>query len=104
MEAVAAGIDAPFEKRALNIHEPDEGDPVPAIVLDMVFVPLLAFDREGYRIGYGRGFYDRYLTECRDDCIKTGFSYFEPLDCIDDRNEFDVPLDLCITPQNIYVF
>jgi 5-formyltetrahydrofolate cyclo-ligase len=104
MQAIATDIDTPFEKRELNIHEPDKGDPVPAVELDMIFVPLLAFDGEGYRIGYGKGFYDRYLAECREDCIKAGFCYFEPLDSIDDRNEFDVPLDLCITPQNIYVF
>jgi 5-formyltetrahydrofolate cyclo-ligase len=104
MQAVATDIDTPFEKRELNIHEPGKGDPVPAIEIDMVFVPLLAFDQQGYRIGYGKGFYDKYLADCREDCIKAGFCYFDPLDSIDDRNEFDVPLDLCITPQNIYVF
>ena len=51
-----------------------------------------------------KGFFDRYLKGCREDCIKIGFSYFEPLDSIDDANEFDVPLDFCITPQRIYVF
>jgi 5-formyltetrahydrofolate cyclo-ligase len=104
MQAIATDIDTPFEKRKLNIYEPDRGDIVPVHEIDMVFVPLLAFDDKGYRIGYGRGFYDRWLAECRDDCIKTGFCYFEPVESIDDRNEFDVPLDLCITPQNIYVF
>ena len=104
MQAVATDIDTPFEKRHLNIHEPGEGIPVPAIEIEMVFVPLLAFDREGYRVGYGKGFYDKYLAQCTGDCIKTGFCYFDPIPSIDDRNEFDVPLDLCITPQNVYVF
>ena len=70
----------------------------------MVFVPLLTFDRDGYRIGYGKGFYDKYLAGCREDCIKAGFSYFEPIDSIEDLHEFDISLDLCITPQNVYVF
>ena len=70
----------------------------------MVILPLLAFDQQGYRVGYGKGFYDKFLSGCREDCLKVGFSYFEPIETIDDCNEFDVPLDLCITPQNVYVF
>ena len=104
MQAVATDIDTPFEKKMLNIYEPDGGIVIPAIEIEVVFVPLLVFDKKGYRVGYGKGFYDKYLAACSDDCIKTGFCYFEPVDSIDDRHEFDVPLDLCITPHNIYVF
>jgi 5-formyltetrahydrofolate cyclo-ligase len=104
MQAIATDIDTPFEKTKLNIHEPDKGDIVPPGEIDLVFVPLLAVDGNGYRVGYGRGFYDKYLSECSKYCIKTGFCYFEPVDKVDDRNEFDIPLDLCITPQNVYVF
>ena len=70
----------------------------------MVFVPLLAFDKDGYRVGYGMGFYDKFLADTGEDCIKVGFSYFEPIGTIEDRTDFDVPLDLCITPHNVYVF
>lgn len=104
MEAVATDIDTAFEKSHLNIHEPDNGVRVPVAELEMVFVPLLAFDKTGYRVGYGKGFYDRYLSQCGPDCIKIGFCYFDPLESIDDRDEFDVPLDLCITPQTVYGF
>lgn len=104
MKAVITDIDTPFSKSALNIYEPQAGNILPAAELDIVFIPLLAFDEKGYRAGYGKGFYDKYLVNCRPDCIKAGFSYFEALDHIDDRHEFDVPLDLCITPQNLYVF
>lgn len=104
MQAVATDIDTPFEKKNLNIYEPKDGVAVPVSKIDMVVVPLLAFDTDGYRVGYGKGFYDKYLADCRNDCIKAGFCYFDPLDKVDDRNEFDVPLDLCITPQNVYVF
>jgi 5-formyltetrahydrofolate cyclo-ligase len=104
MQAIATDIDTPFEKKALNIHEPDGGIAVSASEIDLVFVPLLAFDKKGYRVGYGKGFYDKYLPGCRPDCIKAGFSYFEPVESISDRHDFDVPLDLCITPQNLYVF
>jgi len=104
MDAVATDIDTPFRKTQLNIHEPEKGEVVLAKKLDMVFVPLLAVDKQGYRVGYGKGFYDKYLSGCRDNCIKTGFSYFEPIDKIIDKEDFDLPLDLCITPQAVYVF
>jgi len=104
MTAVAVDIDTPFTKKELNIYEPQEGELVSPGDIDMVIIPLLAFDTKGYRIGYGKGFYDKYLAGCREDCIKTGFCYFDPMERIDDCNEFDVPLDLCITPQTSYVF
>lgn len=104
MQAVITGIDTPFTKKDYNIHEPDSQEILEAEYLEMVFVPLLAFDQEGYRVGYGKGFYDKYLATCDPACIKVGFSYFDPIGRIGDRNEFDVPLDLCITPSSIYVF
>ena len=104
MEAMATDIDTPFEKTNLNIHEPTEGLPVAVVEIEMIFVPLLAFDKNGFRVGYGKGFYDIYLAQCNRECIKVGFCYFDPIDSIDDRHEFDVPLDLCITPNNVYVF
>ena len=104
MEAIAVDADTAFQKNAWNIHEPMDGTVTDAAVIDMVFVPLLIFDKQGYRIGYGRGFYDKYLQQCRTDCLKVGFCYFEPIDEIEGTHEFDVPLDLCITPNNVYVF
>ena len=104
MIAIATDIDTPFEKKNLNIYEPQQGNIVPVDEIDMVLVPLLAFDMNGKRVGYGRGFYDKFLSACRTDCVKAGFSYFEPVERLDDCNEFDIPLDLCITPHNSYVF
>jgi 5-formyltetrahydrofolate cyclo-ligase len=104
MNAIVTDIDTTFTKKELNLYEPDNDETIEPGEIDLVFDPLLAFDKDGYRIGYGKGFYDRYLAECREDCIRAGFSYFDPMEVIDDRDEFDVPLDLCITPRNIYVF
>lgn len=104
MQAVEVTADTAFEIKEHNIHEPLTGVVTDAGMIDMVFVPLLAFDQQGYRIGYGKGFYDKYLEHCRKDCIKAGFCYFDPIDKIDDRHKFDIPLDLCITPHNVYVF
>ncbi|MET0298181.1 MAG: 5-formyltetrahydrofolate cyclo-ligase, partial [Flavitalea sp.] len=97
-------IDTPFDKKEKNIYEPQSDHFLLPEDLDLVLVPLIAFDKKGYRVGYGKGFYDKYLANCREDCVFAGFSYFEPIPEISDRDDFDVPLDLCITPQNVYVF
>ena len=104
MEAVVTDIDTTFTKKELNLYEPDSTALLPPEEIDLVFVPLLAFDQDGYRVGYGKGFYDRYLARCSADCIKAGFSYFGPFASLEGRHEFDVPLDICITPQDVYVF
>ena len=104
MEAVICHPDSIFETNEYNIPEPTDLETADPEELDMVLVPLLAFDLKGYRVGYGKGYYDRYLKGCRDNCLKVGFSYFDPVESVEDANEFDVPLDLCITPQRIYVF
>lgn len=70
----------------------------------MVFIPLLAFDLHGHRVGYGEGYYDRFLAECHPDCLKVGLSLFEPVDKIDDVEETDVPLNACITPERVFAF
>lgn len=104
MVAVSTNEETSFLMNEFNIYEPEEGNHLAADEIDMVLVPLLAFDKNGYRVGYGKGFYDKFLAGCRKDCIKVGFSYFEPADEITDKDDFDVPLDLCITPQKVYVF
>lgn len=72
--------------------------------LDIVLVPMLCFDERGFRVGYGKGFYDKFLSKCREDCLKVGLSFFAPVDEIEDVNDFDVKLDYCITPQKIWEF
>ena len=70
----------------------------------MVLVPLLGFDERGHRVGYGKGFYDRFLAECNPKIQKIGLSLFEPVAQIDDTSDFDIPLDACITPNRIWYF
>jgi 5-formyltetrahydrofolate cyclo-ligase len=67
-------------------------------------VPLIAFDKKGFRVGYGKGFYDRFITRCHPGVITVGLSFFEPVDAIDDLTEFDVPMKYCVTPNNLYTF
>jgi len=93
-----------FAKNEYNIPEPLDGIEVPSTKIDVVFVPLLAFDTKGHRVGYGKGFYDNFLAECRTDVFKIGLSFFEPEEEIIDVFESDVKLDFCITPEKIYQF
>ncbi|MEP6514110.1 MAG: 5-formyltetrahydrofolate cyclo-ligase, partial [Parafilimonas sp.] len=86
------------------ITEPVKGEIINPQIIDIVFVPFLICDKQGYRVGFGKGFYDKFLPQCRKDIIKTGFSYFEPVDKIEDAQSFDVPLNYCITPHSIYEF
>ncbi|HMG66876.1 MAG TPA: 5-formyltetrahydrofolate cyclo-ligase [Chitinophagaceae bacterium] len=104
MGAIEVHADTAFQKNEWNIHEPMDGIVTDPGVLDMIFVPLLIFDKMGNRVGYGKGFYDKYLAQCKPRCLKVGFSYFEPIDHVEGTHEFDVPLNLCITPKNVYVF
>lgn len=87
-----------------GIPEPVDGLEVPLAKIDVVFVPLLAFDKNGHRVGYGKGFYDRFLSECKPETIKVGLSFFEPEDLIEDVDESDIQLNYCITQQSIYTF
>lgn len=87
-----------------GIPEPQNGEPIAPATVDLVLVPLLAFDRAGRRVGYGKGFYDRFLAQCRPGTPKIGLSYFDPVERIGDINEFDVALDACVTPGRVWQF
>ena len=93
-----------FQKNEYNIYEPVDGIEVPNAKIDVVFVPLLAYDKIGNRVGYGKGFYDKFLSKCNEDVIKIGLSFFEPEETIDGVFESDIRLDYCITPTTNYVF
>jgi 5-formyltetrahydrofolate cyclo-ligase len=91
-----------IKKNDYNIPEPLDGIEVPHKKIDVVFIPLLAYDKSGNRVGYGKGFYDRLLK--KTDCIKVGLSLFDPIAQIEDMNNNDIPLNFCITPNTIYTF
>ncbi len=94
----------PLKPNKWNIPEPTDGICIPENKIDAVFVPLLAYDSKGYRVGYGKGYYDRFLRKCRTDVVKIGLSFFPPVPEISDKEKHDVPLDYCLTPEAIYNF
>lgn len=94
----------PLAENTWGITEPQSGKEIRAEELDMVLVPLLAFDLNGNRVGYGKGFYDRFLAQCRPGVQKIGLSHFEPVELIADADELDIRLDACISPEKIWRF
>jgi 5-formyltetrahydrofolate cyclo-ligase len=92
------------KKNKWGILEPEEGEPTPTEKIDMVIVPLLAFDKSGNRVGYGKGFYDRFLSTCREDCQRVGISLFPPVNQIEGIDEYDIRLNKCITPLMSFSF
>jgi len=87
-----------------NIPEPIDGIEIDIKHLDVIFVPLLAFNNNGHRVGYGKGFYDRFLAQCNPDTVKIGLSFFEAEVHFNDVTSSDIKLDICVTPKNIYSF
>ncbi|HWB26476.1 MAG TPA: 5-formyltetrahydrofolate cyclo-ligase [Chitinophagaceae bacterium] len=102
--AVLIDEETVYTTNSYGITEPKQGTIIEPAEIDLVFVPLLVCDMQGYRVGFGKGFYDRFLECCRTDIIKVGFNYFAPVDKIDDTQPFDVPLDYCVTTETIYEF
>ena len=72
--------------------------------IDIVITPLLAFDPKGYRVGYGKGFYDRFFASLHKDVKKIGISLFKPCKGIENITEYDIPLTHCVTPNKTYTF
>lgn len=95
--------DTLIKENKLGIPEPQGGFAVKPEQIDVVFVPLLAFDQAGNRIGYGKGFYDRFLKSCRKNVLKIGLSFFEAEATIP-AAPHDIKLDICQTPHQTYQF
>ena len=87
-----------------GILEPQYAEPIAESSIDLVLIPLLAVDKQGHRIGYGKGFYDRFLHLCRPDVLKIGLSLEPPLTKITDVHAGDVLLDFAVTPEKVYAF
>lgn len=80
-----------IKNKEFNVYEPENEIMLEKEKLDIVFVPGLAFNSQGYRIGYGGGYYDKFLKDC--ECIKVGLGFKEQvLDfyCVE---EHDIKLD-----------
>lgn len=104
MQAILVDEDTLYQTNQWGITEPKAGDAIQLCEIDLVLVPLLVFDESGYRVGFGKGYYDRFLAKKEQHTTLIGFSYFDPIPLISDTHEFDIPLHLGITPKRIYEF
>ena len=93
-----------FVENRFKILEPDSRQEILPAEIDVVFIPLLCFDKKGNRVGYGGGYYDRFLKKTSRSCLKIGLSFFEPVDFIEGMSKTDITLDMCVTPEKIYNF
>lgn len=86
-----------------GIPEPDASrlHMVNPLEIDLVVVPGVAFDGRRYRIGYGAGYYDRFLLTLRPDCLKVGIAFDMQMLEQFDAERYDIPMDLVITEKRI---
>ncbi len=94
----------PIQVNKWGIPEPVSGIPIPEASIEVVFIPLLAFDTHGNRVGYGKGFYDKFLALCNPNTLKIGLSLFQAEEEFTDVLPTDIPLNYCITPEKTYTF
>jgi 5-formyltetrahydrofolate cyclo-ligase len=93
-----------LKTNAWGIPEPAYGVPTPTEDIEMILVPMLIADKSGHRVGYGKGFYDKFLSTCEPSCVPVGLCFYDPIDSIDDINNLDMPLKYCVTPFKVHQF
>ena len=96
--------DVILKENEYGIPEPINGIQINNDIIDIVFVPLIAYDIKGNRVGYGKGFYDRFLQNLGPKIIKIGLSFFPPELLIKNIDEKDIKLDYCVSPEKIFNF
>jgi len=92
-----------LETNTWGIQEPKQGIPCEPQKIDLVLVPLLAYDKQGQRLGYGKGYYDKFLPLCKTGCKKVGISFFDVEEELPEIQENDVSLDNILTPHGIVI-
>ncbi|REC53043.1 MULTISPECIES: 5-formyltetrahydrofolate cyclo-ligase [Chryseobacterium] len=96
--------DSKFELNNWGISEPVSDEDSGILDFDFVITPLLYCDRQGNRVGYGKGFYDGFFETLSEKTKKIGVNYFNPEENIDDVWENDIPLDYLVTPDAVLSF
>ena len=87
-----------------GVPEPLEFEFIDYERIDVVIIPMLICDKKGNRVGYGGGYYDRFLEKLHPDTLKIGLNFFSPISEIEDVEIFDVPLDYCVSGEEILSF
>ena len=103
MEAVAWKMDMPLKANKWGILEPETNVFVSPKNIITIIVPLLCFDQRGHRVGYGKGYYDRFLARCSNSIKTIGISAFGAVENIEDITAQDQILDVVVTPKKVYL-
>ena len=91
-------------RHPLGMRQPEQGKMVKVAALDVLFMPLVAADKIGNRMGMGGGYYDRTLAKAKNKPLKIGWAYdFQLVDKLD-SNPWDIKLDALITPSKLWIF
>ncbi|QOW10775.1 5-formyltetrahydrofolate cyclo-ligase [Kaistella flava (ex Peng et al. 2021)] len=96
--------ETPLIENSWGIKEPEGNEDCGVKDFDFIITPLLYSDQFGNRVGYGKGFYDRFFSEINPNAIKVGVSFFPPNEKVEDVSEFDVQLDYLVTPTEVLSF
>ncbi len=104
LNSVLLTKDTHLAENEWKVPEPLHAAEVDEKEINAVVVPLLAFDKNGFRVGYGKGYYDKFLSSLSQKPIKVGLSYFPPVSNFIDKDSWDIPLDYCITSEQVFKF
>ena len=95
-------LDTGLQTVAQGYRQPIEGTVVSLGLIDIVIIPGLAFDRKGFRVGRGRGFYDRFLAQQDFQGVRCALCFQEQILTEDiPRESHDIPMDLIVTDKEI---
>mgnify|MGYP000306640418 CR=1 FL=1 len=102
LEAVRIDDIEDLRRSKFGIFEPlDNSDIAEAEALDLALVPALAFARDGMRLGYGKGYYDRFFSDGGEDIVKIGLCYsFQVLDSLP-AAPYDIRMNIVVTESEI---
>lgn len=93
-----------WQKGKFSVPEPGKFHLIDSTEIEVLFIPMLICDQIGHRVGYGGGFYDRFLKDSKPAALKIGLNFFPPVERIDDVQNTDIPLDYCVTGEEIVSF
>lgn len=103
LDTLYLGETSGFELSSWGIPKPVGAKVTEPDLIQLVLIPLLAYDEKGNRLGYGKGYYDKFLATLDQSVMKIGLSFFPPESSIP-ADLHDIGLDICFSPDQIHHF
>lgn len=102
LEFIAVDRLADLVRGRYGILEPAAGTPFPVSQLDLVILPGIGFDLSGFRLGYGKGYYDRALAGYSHRTKLVGLGYAVQVVAALPIHDHDIALDIVVTEEEIF--